>query len=276
MPFEQHRADIRVHFIEAQRLMRVETLDRRRFTGVERPPVEASARECARHLGDRLRNELSVYASSSQRLDQTYPVRLMTEHLEPLSDLELARRLEDIEEKRTELATLGILGDDAAAPQAAPLQKLDDSQRRALTLYVNDTAQKLAVLDTVATRTRLLVEGLNGRLRNKRLRIDRQKGFVVELSDGRVIDPGSLSSGEQHELILHYDLLFRTEPETLVLIDEPELSLHVAWQKTFLDDLLRITDAVKCDVVLATHSPFIVGARSDLLVALDGGENGGR
>ena len=71
--------------------------------------------------------------------------------------------------------------------------------------------------------------------------------------------------------MLHYDLLFRVRPNTLVLIDEPELSLHVAWQKKFLPDLLKIVATAQFDVVLATHSPFIVGDRSDLMVGLDEG-----
>jgi predicted ATPase len=59
----------------------------------------------------------------------------------------------------------------------------------------------------------------------------------------------------------------------LVLIDEPELSLHVNWQKSFLPDLLKIVEATGYDVILATHSPFIVGDRSDLMVALTVGSD---
>ena len=78
----------------------------------------------------------------------------------------------------------------------------------------------------------------------------------------------SLSSGEQHELVLHYDLLFRVPSNTIVLIDEPELSLHVAWQKRFLSDLVDIVKLSGFDALIATHSPFIVGAREDLMVGL--------
>jgi predicted ATPase len=52
------------------------------------------------------------------------------------------------------------------------------------------------------------------------------------------------------------------------LIDEPELSLHLSWQKRFLDDLLEVVRVTGIDVLLATHSPFIVGDRDDLMVAL--------
>ena len=78
---------------------------------------------------------------------------------------------------------------------------------------------------------------------------------------------------EQHELVLLYDLLFKVRPNTLVLIDEPELSLHISWQKTFLDDLLQIIRLAKFDVIMATHSPYIVGDRSDLLVVLSSSQD---
>ena len=68
-----------------------------------------------------------------------------------------------------------------------------------------------------------------------------------------------LSSGEQHELVLLYDLLFNVQPGALVLIDEPEISLHVSWQKRFIEDLQRISRLVKFRSVVATHSPQIAG-----------------
>ena len=86
--------------------------------------------------------------------------------------------------------------------------------------------------------------------------------------EGQNLPLHSLSSGEQHELVLHYDLLFKTRPNTVVLIDEPEISLHVAWQKNFLSDLMEIVRISGFDAVVATHSPYIVGDRDDLMVGL--------
>src|SRR5690349_23978347 len=78
---------------------------------------------------------------------------------------------------------------------------------------------------------------------------------------GRPIDVESLSSGEQHELVLLFDLIFRVEKNTLVLIDEPELSLHPDWQMRFVEDLIAIAKNSEFDAVLATHSPYIIGPR---------------
>ena len=87
--------------------------------------------------------------------------------------------------------------------------------------------------------------------------------------EGQNLPLHSLSSGEQHELVLHYDLLFKTQPNTVVLIDEPEISLHIAWQKNFFLDLMKIVQISGFDAIVATHSPFIVGDKEDLMVDLD-------
>ena len=70
-----------------------------------------------------------------------------------------------------------------------------------------------------------------------------------------------LSSGEQHELVLLYELLFKVKPGSLILIDEPELSLHVAWQKQVLRDLREVTKLVPLDLLIATHSPQVIADR---------------
>ena len=79
-----------------------------------------------------------------------------------------------------------------------------------------------------------------------------------------------LSSGEQHQLVLLYDLLFDTKSDSLVMIDEPELSLHVEWQREMLSDLQQMADLSQFSVLLATHSPQIIGDRLDLTVELSG------
>ena len=77
-----------------------------------------------------------------------------------------------------------------------------------------------------------------------------------------------LSSGEQHEVVLLYELIFNAKPDTLVLIDEPEISLHVTWQKAFLDDLIQIIELQQIQVLIATHSPQIINNRWDLVYNL--------
>ncbi|MBK9645152.1 MAG: AAA family ATPase, partial [Deltaproteobacteria bacterium] len=88
--------------------------------------------------------------------------------------------------------------------------------------------------------------------------------------DGSPLPLDKLSSGEQHQLVLLVDLLFHTAPGSLLLIDEPELSMHVVWQQQVLPDLLDIAKLSDFDVIVATHSPDIIGPYNHLEVALSG------
>ena len=69
--------------------------------------------------------------------------------------------------------------------------------------------------------------------------------------------------------MLLYELIFNTRPNNVVLIDEPEISLHVSWQKEFLNDLLRIIELQNFQVIIATHAPSIINDRWDLVYNLD-------
>jgi predicted ATP-binding protein involved in virulence len=100
--------------------------------------------------------------------------------------------------------------------------------------------------------------------------IDREKGLSFTTLNDRPLPAARLSSGEQHELVLYYELLFKVEPDSLVLIDEPELSFHIVWQQRFLEDLQEITRLSSIDALIATHAPSIIHDRWDLTVELKG------
>lgn len=261
--------------IEAQRLVRTEpaTKSQIRFPRGSFAFV-SSVLECSQDFKDRLDRTMAEYGREAQTLDQTFPQRLLspTRQLpeeELLPEDELQKRMAILDQKTGELKTIGILDETPAHPLDAPeLQDIDTTVRRAMTLYVQDTEHKLKALDDLARRIRLLLDNVNGKFRNKQIRLDRTDGLVAEGPAGSRLQLNALSSGEQHELLLHYDLLFRVRPNTVVMIDEPELSLHVGWQNKFLPDLKQIVELSGFDAVIATHSPFIVGDDDDLMVAL--------
>ncbi|MCG9719729.1 AAA family ATPase, partial [Vibrio alginolyticus] len=58
---------------------------------------------------------------------------------------------------------------------------------------------------------------------------------------------------------------------TIFLVDEPEISLHVDWQRKFLSDIESITNVKETSFIIATHSPQIIGSRRSLAISLDGG-----
>jgi predicted ATPase len=262
------REKVKVHLIAAQRLLRVAPEDPRHYR--PGPRTLSTVLDCATDLKSRINDTMARYGQQSQTLDQSFPQRLLSSHAATLPADALKQRMEGLDDRRNDLKGIGLLDKLDSHPfNTATLESLEPAQQRVMALYVEDTERKLSELDDLARRARLLLDNVNRKFLHKRIRIDRQLGLVAEGDQGRALELDALSSGEQHEVVLHYDLLFRVRPNTLVLIDEPELSLHVAWQKRFLPDLLEIVATAQFDVLMATHSPFIVGERSDLMIGLD-------
>lgn len=93
---------------------------------------------------------------------------------------------------------------------------------------------------------------------NKSISLNPQHGIRVVSSNGDLLDLDMLSSGEQNEIILLYKLIFEVQSNSILLIDEPENSLHVAWQKIFLSDIRKISQVNNLQIIIATHSITIV------------------
>ncbi|MCR4575469.1 MAG: ATP-binding protein [Lentisphaeria bacterium] len=97
---------------------------------------------------------------------------------------------------------------------------------------------------------------------SKHIEIDERFGirFVAHDELETKLSLDQLSSGERHVIIQVYELLFKAQDGTLVMIDEPELSLHMMWQMNYLKNLEEIINLRGFHCIVATHSPQIFNA----------------
>lgn len=274
--FEEFFKDISIRFIHAQRLLLLnkvndETssrsrviIDTDRDTQVSEAVINYSSQ-----LRDIIRQKLAESSTLTQSLDRSFPQRLIKTYKDRdvMSKEELIERLTKVEEKRQHLISVGLYDPEKESISNPEIN--NDNIQRVLSVYVKDVENKLSVFDELAGRIELFETLLNSHFNYKKLKIDKEKGFLFETDKG-ILSASNLSSGEQHELVLIYELLFLTKKETLVLIDEPELSLHVGWQLRFLEDLQQIIEKTQINALIATHSPQIINNRWDLTVKLDG------
>lgn len=209
-------------------------------------------------------NEMNKYAALSQSLDRSFPRRALTS--QSVSSIDIEEALASLDEKRKQLMKVGILdSDDDHA--VGSLGSISQALTGVLSVYIDDNNKKLGALNELYERVRLFKELIDARFGKKDVKISKNKGIDV-FYGGQEVPIERLSSGEQHQLVLFFDLLFEVPSNSLILIDEPEISLHVAWQKKFIADLLKIIELNKFDVVLATHSPQLIGRWVDLVVEL--------
>lgn len=82
-----------------------------------------------------------------------------------------------------------------------------------------------------------------------------QGGLIVKKGDEK-FPIKELSSGEKQLIIFLTETLLQKEEPRIFLADEPELSLHIAWQKKLLSSVLELNP--NAQIIAATHSPEIV------------------
>lgn len=109
---------------------------------------------------------------------------------------------------------------------------------------------------------------LNRLFIGKDVYLNERDQLSVRLDDGNSIPLNKLSAGEKQIIIMFYRLLFHTQPGTLAIIDEPEISLHVSWQQKLGPLFLDISRTKNIQILVATHSPQIIHDRWDLATEL--------
>ncbi|TDR28988.1 AAA family ATPase [Hydromonas duriensis] len=258
---------LNVYFIRDQRLISKET--EKRIAQRSSIVYTETIKKYADELSEKLRRVSIAASRESSRLDGSFPARLLQSRaVDALSAENLAVRFNELQNRRNELATFNLL----QTTETVKLTEIEDEDRKVLTLYVNDANKKLDSYNEVLPKIRLFKEIIDSKkLSFKTLKIDPQKGFYfkpISDFDDKELDLSQLSSGEQHQIVLLYELIFKTGRDVLLLIDEPEISLHVAWQKQFLNDWQKITKLQDMKVVVATHSPQIINGQWDLTVEL--------
>lgn len=263
--------EFQVSLIETQRLLALDDTDSRHLPRHRRPTKpESVVEKDASDLVERINRVLQHYANESQKLDQTFPKRIIESHGSVAStEDDIRGRLQDLSDTRQSLVDVGLI-DEAVSEPIQPSQIFEeDNVRRILSIYAADTEKKLGVFANIYEKIRLFKEILDEHFSFKEVRISAENGIIIVDSDtGDPIPLSELSSGEQHELVLVYELLFKVSEGALILIDEPELSLHVAWQKRFISDLMQIQSLRQLSVVIATHSPQIINDNWDLVEEL--------
>jgi len=73
---------------------------------------------------------------------------------------------------------------------------------------------------------------------------------------GEVLVPYQLSSGEKQMLAILLTVLVEDDQPYVLFMDEPEVSLHIEWQKRLIDLCLELNPNVQ--IILTTHSPAVV------------------
>lgn len=97
---------------------------------------------------------------------------------------------------------------------------------------------------------------INSMMQRKVFSINERNELEVTSQSGKYLPLTSLSSGEKQLLIVLGEALLQEKKSWVYIADEPELSLHVRWQESLVENLRAINP--NSQIIFATHSPDVV------------------
>jgi predicted ATP-binding protein involved in virulence len=251
-----------VYLIKEQRLLKPIIIPRRFSPPNNRRSFSYTIQSYATELKDLIHQKQAEAFQESQKLDNSFPSRLM-QNDKRLSPDEFNSRFKTLTQKQKQLQQFGITISNMQVPV------FNESKADVLSVYLDDSELKTNFFDDLVTKINIFVTIINEKdFAHKKININGDSGFYFITDEGNILDLTALSSGEQEEVVVLYELLFRTQTNALILIDEPEISLHVSWQKAFVRDLISISDVKHISFLLATHSPQVINDRWDLTTDL--------
>jgi predicted ATP-dependent endonuclease of OLD family len=87
-------------------------------------------------------------------------------------------------------------------------------------------------------------------------KVDRNNNELMFLSGKDKLTPYQLSSGEKQMLVILMKVLVQDNKASILFMDEPEISLHLDWQRKLIQYIKELNPNVQ--IILATHSPGII------------------
>lgn len=142
--------------------------------------------------------------------------------------------------------------------------------------YFDSIAEKIQIVSPAARLIGAFIESINTMFRDKEIEYSMQRGFRVrsnivseEGEDGIYVNPRMLSSGEKHIIFLLAKVIISaTRGDSLLIIDEPEISLGIQWQRLFVKYVQECAYESNLQIVMATHSPLILEDYDDIDVSV--------
>lgn len=198
-----------------------------------------------------------------------------TEQTEVISNLE--RIIDDLDRKSNEFQRFG-LGGRSVSPDI--LSSIRGSKGNRLNLinsilepHLEGLKARLDSIDPLYELTNTFVVNINKFFRDKKLTYDVRNGFKIFVSSegggSQEILPIQLSSGEQQLVLLFCYVLVARDSSTIFIIDEPEISLNIVWQRMLISSLLELAKGSEIQLIFASHSMEILSKHRDRVITME-------
>jgi ABC-type lipoprotein export system ATPase subunit len=202
------------------------------------------------------------YARGHRSLEKPVEVRRSK------TEAELDKRFWDIKAKLDYIKDAGLEPDIPSGMRLPPSRYEIMNYRDEYEEFASELEDYIACNHLLAESVITLKDIVNHLFINKTLDVNSSGKLCVQMDNGTMLPLNRLSSGEKQVIIMFYNLLFHTTPGSIVIVDEPEISLHISWQQrigVLFSDICRVRNI---QIIIATHSPQIIHDMWDSAVEL--------
>jgi predicted ATPase len=145
------------------------------------------------------------------------------------------------------------------------------SVKRILEIYDTALTSRAETEAKAYSGLRLFEESFNKFVTPKSLRVipsdlRKRRGPSIQLTDRHFAPLDVLSSGERQVLTMLFCATHMSPADGIMLIDEPEISLHIDWQRIIVSEIM--VQAGDRQIIACTHAPEVVAEHRDALVEL--------
>lgn len=206
--------ELKTVFIPAQRLYYTEQERENNYTNYRRVhPVRKSSID--RMISD-LKNELQRkrfdYLLETQRHDNQFINKLLSSSSKGYDEDIYNKKKNLLQKRLDELFSYGLI-------EKTPINPYMKSKKEILSVYIDDLSEKIDSYNELLKKIRLFSTILEKKeFANKKINFSPEHGLIATSVNGTEINPNFLSSGEQNELIMLYDFIFRVENGSILLL----------------------------------------------------------
>lgn len=186
----------------------------------------------------------------------------------------LLKDLDNLDNKMPSYVSLGLIDGLDTNPIRASLKKAKTPEqikflRTVIKPYLDGINAKLNALENVEKTIKLFVDTVNDYFNNKVISYNLITGFTIKQKNGDNLEFNWLSSGEKQLLLLLINTVTATDAGTIFIIDEPEISLNIKWQRKLIKTLLTFSSNRNIQFILATHSFEVLSAYKNNITKLE-------
>lgn len=210
----------------------------------------------------------NIYAKLIEQLSVNNSVEENEKSLE-----DIKKELEIIAEKAKPYVDMGFLNE---TDYKYLLQNIDKTQKSKisvvqaiLTPYIETLNNKMMALNDLMDILSYMLESLSSYLHEKTISFTVSDGFSIRhVKNGEQVSFECLSSGEKQLLILFCKVIRNSSKCSFIIIDEPEISLNIKWQRMLMNTLNYFVSGNHAQFIIATHSFEILSKHMSNVVRL--------